>query len=285
MVFRAALSLLLSCAVARRSAAADSVAAAAPVAQTSVGRFVGVAVAQDGLEAEAFLGIRYARAPVGDLRFARALPPAATDAATVVDASAFGAPCMQFPLNTSRRVGRCFPQTPVRWVASWILQRAAGVKCATHARSDMDYPNPSEDCLFLNVWRPKGLARGARAPVLFWIHGGGLDTGTGAQGWFRGTALAKKFGVVVVTINYRLSALGFLPLDAALRAAVAARSGAPPVGTGGANGLHDQARVSCDARRVRIASLHDSEKELPRLAARPACRAALGARARRRVRR
>jgi para-nitrobenzyl esterase len=68
----------------------------------------------------------------------------------------------------------------------------------------------SEDCLYLNVWTP-GLD-GARRPVLVWIHGGGFRSGTGAEPAYDGAELAQHGDAVVVTLNYRLGALGFLAL-------------------------------------------------------------------------
>ena len=68
----------------------------------------------------------------------------------------------------------------------------------------------SEDCLYLNVWTPR--ADGARRPVLVWIHGGAFTIGSGAQSIYDGAPLAKRGDVVVVTVNYRLGALGFLRL-------------------------------------------------------------------------
>jgi para-nitrobenzyl esterase len=65
----------------------------------------------------------------------------------------------------------------------------------------------SEDCLYLNVWTRQ--APGADAPVMVWIHGGGLTRGTGATPSYDGGELAKK-GAVVVTLNYRLGPFGFL---------------------------------------------------------------------------
>jgi para-nitrobenzyl esterase len=64
-----------------------------------------------------------------------------------------------------------------------------------------------EDCLNLNIWTP-GLDDGRR-PVMVWLHGGGFTTGTGSSALFAGGRLASR-GVVVVTINYRLGALGLL---------------------------------------------------------------------------
>ena len=68
-----------------------------------------------------------------------------------------------------------------------------------------------EDCLYLNIWTP-GLDE-AHRPVLFWIHGGGFATGSGSQPAYKGSRLAARGNVVVVTINYRLGSLGFLNLN------------------------------------------------------------------------
>jgi para-nitrobenzyl esterase len=70
-----------------------------------------------------------------------------------------------------------------------------------------DPTRSDEDCLNLNIWTP-GLDDGRR-PVLVWVHGGGFTTGTGSSSLFAGGRLAAQ-GVVVVTINYRLGALGLL---------------------------------------------------------------------------
>ncbi len=73
-----------------------------------------------------------------------------------------------------------------------------------------------EDCLTLNVWTPA--PDGARRPVLLWIHGGGFLIGSGATPVYNGGDLARRGDVVVVTINYRLGALGFAHLGSALGA-------------------------------------------------------------------
>jgi len=76
----------------------------------------------------------------------------------------------------------------------------------------------SEDCLFLNVWTPAkagkrtGLADGGKRPVMFYIHGGAYNGGSGASPWYEGTKLAKRGDVVVVTVNHRLNAFGYLYL-------------------------------------------------------------------------
>jgi para-nitrobenzyl esterase len=86
-----------------------------------------------------------------------------------------------------------------------------------------DAPPTSEDCLYLNVTAPAGAAG---RPVLFWIHGGGYETGSGPDQAEDGAAFARTHGIVVVTFNYRLGALGFLDIE-----------GESPTG---AFGLHDQ---------------------------------------------
>ena len=75
-----------------------------------------------------------------------------------------------------------------------------------------DAPEPqSEDCLYLNVYSP-GLDNKKR-PVMVWIHGGAFCMGSGSMGTFRSGSIAERGDVVLVTINYRLGALGFLNLD------------------------------------------------------------------------
>lgn len=135
-------------------------------------RTVGGALAGESLAGgvTAFRGIRYAEAPIGDLRWR---PPVAVAPWTDVrPAIHFGAACQQ-----------------VRAVPNSIYARE--LKCM------------SEDCLFLNVWRP---VRAVNAPVMVWVHGGSLRTGSGT---YDGSGLARK-GVVVVTLNYRLGVLGYL---------------------------------------------------------------------------
>jgi para-nitrobenzyl esterase len=67
--------------------------------------------------------------------------------------------------------------------------------------------DPSEDCLYLNVWTPR-LQAGAHLPVMVWLHGGSNRVGSGTEPGYDGSILAGH-GVVVVTINYRLGAMGF----------------------------------------------------------------------------
>jgi para-nitrobenzyl esterase len=86
----------------------------------------------------------------------------------------------------------------------------------------------TEDCLYLNVHRPANLRPGERVPVFFWIHGGGFTNGSSNQ--YDGGLVANTKRVIVVTVNYRLGALGFLALPALTREA----------GQSGNYGLMDQ---------------------------------------------
>jgi para-nitrobenzyl esterase len=128
-------------------------------------------LARDGVAR--FMGIPYAAAPIGPLRLRGTQPAAAW---------------------TGER--DCTRSAPAS------LQTLGGNQLWMNEPID----NQSEDCLYLNVWSP-GLR--ARAPVMVWLHGGQTRNGHGAAPGIDGTALARQ-GIVVVTINYRLGALGGL---------------------------------------------------------------------------
>ena len=136
----------------------------------------------------AWRGLPYAAPPVGELRLR---PPRAPVAwAGVRDALDYGNRSLQPELTLA-------PQVPL--------------------------PPTAEDCLYINVTAPAGAAG---RPVLLWIHGGGFEMGQGPDTAADGAAFAKSHGLVVVTFNYRLGALGFLDVP-----------GERPTG---ALGLHDQ---------------------------------------------
>ncbi|HKS98182.1 MAG TPA: carboxylesterase family protein, partial [Rugosimonospora sp.] len=118
---------------------------------------------------DSFLGVPYAQPPVGALRW-------------------------QAPR----------PVTPWRGLREAV---AYGNRCPAAASSNGPR-SETEDCLFLNVQRPAGTRPGARLPVYFWIHGGGLVNGSSNQ--HDGGLIVRTTGVVVVTINYRLGVFGFL---------------------------------------------------------------------------
>lgn len=70
-----------------------------------------------------------------------------------------------------------------------------------------------EDCLRLHVWTPDATARGERRPVLVFFHGGGYRSGSANSIFYDGTGLARRHNVVLVTVNHRLNALGYLYLE------------------------------------------------------------------------
>ena len=110
------------------------------------------------------------------------------------------------------------PVGPLRWrppqpAPSWRGVRKAishSFACPQLESYPPDAPQEptSEDCLTLNVWAPATQGAG-KLPVMVWIHGGGLISGSGSLPQYAGDQLAAR-GVVVVTINYRLGVLGFL---------------------------------------------------------------------------
>lgn len=98
------------------------------------------------------------------------------------------------------------PQKPKPWrgVADTTRYGTASPQATNEA-------NQSEDCLFLNVWTP-ALRDNARRPVMFYIHGGAYAGGSGSAPETDGANLARRGNVVVVTINHRLNAFGYLYL-------------------------------------------------------------------------
>jgi para-nitrobenzyl esterase len=106
------------------------------------------------------------------------------------------------------------PENALRWqppqappVSSAVIRASAPGAACPQSFSTAPLAQ-SEDCLFLNVWVPANTLPGSRLPVFFWIHGGALIFGTGAS--YDPSVLVEQNNIIVVTINYRLGALGWL---------------------------------------------------------------------------
>jgi len=145
-------------------------------AATTAGQVVGLERAGGAV----FRGVPFAAPPVGALRFQPPRPPQRWDGA-----------------RDCTRPGPACPQV--------LTGGTGGVMHVFDPTGPMD-----EDCLSLDVWTP-GADDGAR-PVMVWVHGGGFRSGSGACPLYDGDAFVRD-GIVLVTVNYRLHAFGFLYLD------------------------------------------------------------------------
>jgi para-nitrobenzyl esterase len=99
------------------------------------------------------------------------------------------------------------PLPPEPW--SEVREAIAYGPAAPQTSRASDKPN--EDCLFLNVWTP-GLRDGRKLPVMFYIHGGAYNNGSGSSPLYDGVRLCRRGDVVVMSVNHRLNALGYLYL-------------------------------------------------------------------------
>lgn len=169
--FACSIHMLLGLAVVAAPLPLLAAGSSVPVVHTDAGELSGVHVAAAGLDE--FKGIPYAAPPVGSLRWKPPQPMAAWSG--VRKADHFGPRCMQRPLFGD------------------MVFRSDGM---------------SEDCLYLNVWRPAHSA-GKKLPVLVYFYGGGFVAGDGSESRYDGASLARR-GIVTVTVNYRLDVFGFL---------------------------------------------------------------------------
>jgi para-nitrobenzyl esterase len=127
------------------------------------------------------------------------------------------------------------PVGPLRWKAPvaptpWTtpLQTIAYSNFCPQGLSELTAGGGNEDCLYLNVQGPTGATPASKLPVMLWIHGGGLTTGSGQE--YNPYALNYTGNVVTVTFNYRLGVLGFLA-DPALAAEDKAHASSGNYGT------------------------------------------------------
>lgn len=144
-------------------------AAPAPVVTIASGKLQGARMAG----VDSYKGIPFAKPPIGELRWRP--PQAVAPWHGVRDATAMQHDCMQLPAPSEAAPGGT--------------------------------STPSEDCLYLNVWKPVG-SRTARLPVMVWIYGGGFLNGGASPAVYDGAEFARR-GVVIVTFNYRLGRFGF----------------------------------------------------------------------------
>ena len=121
-----------------------------------------------------FKGVPYGEPPIGDLRFSP--PVAKRNWDDILDTTKYGSCAFQGYTQLEELTGKLKPE--------------------------------SEDCLTLNIWTPA--ADNNKRPVMFWIHGGAFIMGSGIDPMYNGSTLAQRGDIVVVTINYRLGALGYL---------------------------------------------------------------------------
>jgi len=94
---------------------------------------------------------------------------------------------------------------------SWSEVRPALAYGPSSPQPSRATDKPNEDCLFLNVWTP-GLRDGRKRPVMFYVHGGAYNNGSGSSPLYDGVHLCRRGDVVVVTVNHRLNAFGYLYL-------------------------------------------------------------------------
>ncbi|XP_051024931.1 carboxylesterase 3 [Acomys russatus] len=153
-----------------------------PEVDTLLGRVRGRQVGVKGTDrmVNVFLGVPFAQAPLGPLRFSAPLPPQPWEG--VRDATTNPPMCLQDGERMSN--------------SRFTLNEKFQIFSV------------SEDCLILNVYSPADITAGARKPVMVWIHGGSLMVGAATSQ--DGSALAAYGDVVVVTVQYRLGIFGFL---------------------------------------------------------------------------
>ncbi len=166
-----------------------------------------------------FKGLPFAAAPVGDLRWAA--PQAAPSWTETRAADTFGNRCMQIDNVEGGFFDRLIEGHGLSGIKNFLIKRAVAAQ----------EPSPmSEDCLYLNV-RTGNLDGETKQPVMVWIHGGGHQFGSSDFSYYQSNGLVEQ-DVVLVTINYRLGAFGYM--------AHPALSAVDPNGVSGNYGTLDQ---------------------------------------------
>ncbi|XP_043840656.1 liver carboxylesterase 1-like isoform X2 [Dromiciops gliroides] len=157
--------------------------ASTPIVDTQYGKVQGKYMSLKGFNkaVQVFLGVPFAKAPLGSLRFTPPQPPEPWDYVKIT--TTYPPMCIQ-----DKDEGQLFSNLFTN-------------------RNEKISLEMSEDCLYLNIYSPADLTKKMKLPVMVWIHGGGLLTG--AASTYDGLALSTLENVVVVTIQYRLGILGF----------------------------------------------------------------------------
>jgi len=127
------------------------------------------------------------------------------------------------PASARAFYGIPYANPPTRWADPVPVDNWQGVKDATQFSNACPQqcnlptyacpPTVAEDCLYLNIWTPLPQFIKEPLPVLFWVHGGHFEYGSGEGPLYDSTMLVNTTNTIVVTINYRLGALGFMYLD------------------------------------------------------------------------
>ena len=157
-------------------------------------------------DTEYFLGVPYAEAPVNDFRFKTPQSHEGWDG--ILYAQSTSKTCIQAQEGDGLlgRFAEIFiTSAGLEW---WQERLITDGSFLLSYLPDLNLsPEQSEDCLYLNIIKPKKLENGS-LPVMVWIHGGGYRGGDGG-GFYISDSFAKE-GIILVTINYRLGPLGFM---------------------------------------------------------------------------
>ncbi|KAK6194913.1 hypothetical protein SNE40_000445 [Patella caerulea] len=155
-----------------------------PIVKTEKGLVQGFRMTTNGKDLDAFFGIPYAKPPLGGMRFKPPIPVDPWDG--ILNATVKPKCCMQG-----------YDQVFGNFSGAWVWN-----------------PNtqPSEDCLYLNVWVPKTNPPYENKAVMVWIYGGSFYSGSAALDIYDSQHLATENDVIVVAMQYRVGALGFLAM-------------------------------------------------------------------------
>lgn len=157
-----------------------------PVVKIRDGLVSGKIVATKEGDVDAFYGIPYAAPPVGELRFRKPLPPTPWNG--TYSAQVKPTACLQTDLRFLKNI-------------------------------TLDYTNSTEDCLYLNLWRPSGICPGTgpckkKLPVVVFIYGGGFQWGDSGLFVYDAANFVSMSDVIFVSFNHRVSFFGYLTVEA-----------------------------------------------------------------------